>query len=105
MTPYPISSYVSNHVFSDSHKAFMAAIMADDVPKSFKEAVKQKVWNDAMFKKVDAFEVTDTWEVSTLPPGKKPLGNMWLYSNKYNELGEVERKKARLVVLGNNQRE
>lgn len=56
----------------------MAVIINDDVPKSFKEAVKHKEWNEAMFKEVDAFEVTDTWDVTNLPLGKKPLCNMWI---------------------------
>lgn len=83
----------------------MAAIVRDDVPKSFKEAVKLKVWNDAMGKEVTAFEETNTWDVTTLPPGKKALGNMWIYSNKYHADGTLERPKARLVVLGNHQTE
>lgn len=102
-TPYPISSYISDHVFSESHKVFMAAIINDDVPKSFKEAVKHKIWNDAMHTEVDAFEANDTWDVTTLPPGKKALTNQWLYSNKYNANGTIERRKARLVVRGNHQ--
>lgn len=102
-TPYPISSYVSDHVFSETHRVFMAAVINDDVPKSFKEAVKHKIWNDAMHTEVDAFEANDTWDVTLLPPGKNVLGNQWLYSNKYNANGTIERRKARLVVLGNHQ--
>lgn len=105
MTPYPITSYVSDHVFSDTHKAYMSALVNDFVPRNFKEAVKHKIWNNAMSKEVEAFEVTDTWEVTSLPPGKKALGNQWLYSNKYNADGTLERPKARLVVMGNHQKE
>ena len=104
-TPYPISSYVSNHVFSKSHRAHLAAITNNEVPRSFKEAVKHKIWNDAMGKEVDAFDATSTWEISTLPPGRKALGNMWLYSYKYRADGTIERPEALLVVLGNNQTE
>lgn len=105
ITPYPISSYVSDHLFSDSHRAYMAAIIQNEVPRSYKEAAKSKIWNDAMGKEVHAFEITNTWDVTTLPPGKKALGNKWLYTNKYNADGTLERPKARLVVLGNHQTE
>lgn len=103
MTPNPISSYVTDRIFSVKHQAFMASIIHDDVPKSYREAAKLKIWGDAMQKEVTAFEDTDTWTVTTLPPGKKALGNQWLYSNKYNADGTLERPKARLVVLGNHQ--
>lgn len=100
--PYPISSYISDHLFSESHKVFMAALINDDVPKNFKEAVKHKIWTDAMHTEVDAFEANDTWDVTQLPPGKTALRNQWLYSYKYKADGSIERPKARLVVCGNN---
>lgn len=103
ITPYPISSYLSDHVFSDGHRAFMAAIVTSAVPRSYKEAAQQKVWCDAISKEVNAFEDTDTWDVTDLPPGRKALGNMWLFSDKYDADGNHLLHKARLVVLGNNQ--
>ena len=81
----------------------MAPIINDDVPKMFKEAVKHKIWNDSMHTKVDAFELTDTWDVITLQLVKKSLGNKWIYSNKYDANGTIVRRNARLVVHGNNQ--
>lgn len=105
ITPYPISSYVSDELFTDKHRVFMATIIADDPPRSFKEAVKLKIWCDAMGKEIDAFDATNTWDITMLPPGKKALSNQWLYTNKYNADGTLERPKARLVVLGNHQTE
>lgn len=57
----------------------------------------------AMSDEVQAFEITDTWDVTTLPLGKKALGNQWIYTNKYNADSTLGRRKACLVVLGNNQ--
>lgn len=48
-------------------------------PKHFKEAVKIKVWNDVMGTEVDALEVLNTWDITTLPPGKEALGSQWVY--------------------------
>lgn len=104
-TPYPISSYVSDHMFTAKHRAFMAAIVDDDVPRSYKEAAKLKVWRDSISNEMDAFELTDTWDLTDLPPGRKALGNMWLFSSKYNADGTHQRHKSRLVVLGNDQKE
>lgn len=74
-TPYPISSYVTDQIFSVKHQAFMSALIHDDALKSYHEAAKLKIWGDAMHKEVDAFEITNTWDVTTLPPGIKE--NSW----------------------------
>ena len=45
----------------------------------------------------------ETFSVVDLPPGKKAIGNMWIYKYKYNADGTIERPKSRLVALGNRQ--
>lgn len=47
-TTYPLNAYVTDLNFSISHQAFLAAIIAGVEPKSYSEAVKDKVWRDAM---------------------------------------------------------
>jgi len=81
----------------------LATITKSVEPKHFKEAVQIKVWNDAMIKEVDALEINKTWDLVELPRGKIALGSQWIYKTKYNSDGTIERYKARLVVLGNNQ--
>ena len=44
-----------------------------------------------------------TWEFAMLASGKRALGCKQVYKIKYNIDGTVERQKARLVLLGNNQ--
>ncbi|GKB06228.1 cysteine-rich receptor-like protein kinase 8 [Tanacetum coccineum] len=57
-----------------------------------------------MYKIVLALEDNDTWELTTLPKGKKAIGSHWIYKTKLRADGAVERKKARLVAEGNRQR-
>ena len=102
---YPISAHVSDAVFSNKHQVFLAAITAEREPKSFKEAVRDPRWNNAMSTEVMALEGHRTWDVTDLPKGKKALACMWLYKYKFHADGTVERPKARLVVCGNKQRE
>ncbi|CAA7018785.1 unnamed protein product [Microthlaspi erraticum] len=83
----------------------MAAVTANDEPKNYGEAVKIKVWVDAMVKEIDALEINDTWEIVDLPPGKMAIGCNWIYKLKFNSDGTIERHKARLVSLGNRQTE
>jgi len=47
-----------------------------------------------------ALEANGTWELTSLPPGKRAIGCKWLYKTKFLSDGTIERHKARLVVLG-----
>ncbi|KAL0455649.1 UNVERIFIED_CONTAM: Retrovirus-related Pol polyprotein from transposon RE1 [Sesamum latifolium] len=56
-----------------------------------------------MRQELDALEQNDTWEVVALPPGKKAIGNKWVYKLKLKADGSIDRYKARLVAKGYNQ--
>ncbi|CAA7047384.1 unnamed protein product [Microthlaspi erraticum] len=100
---YPLSHYISDESFSPEQRAFFAAITAGEEPKHFKDAVRMKVWNNAMGTEVDALEQKRTWDICDLPPGKEALECLWVYKTKYKSDGTIERYKARLVVQGNHQ--
>ena len=57
-----------------------------------------------MDEEIKAIKKNDTWELVTLPIGKKTIGVKWVYKLKKNAKGEVERYKASLVVKGYSQR-
>lgn len=69
-------------------------------PVHFEEAVKEKVWVEAMNEEISSIEKNDTWQLVDLPPGKSSIGVKWVYKTKFNENGEVEKHKARLVAKG-----
>lgn len=52
---------------------------------------------------IDALELNKTWDLQPLPLGKVALGCKWVFRIKLKADGTLERYKARLVVLGNNQ--
>lgn len=56
-----------------------------------------------MNEELKALELNNTWELTPLPPGKKPIACKWIFKTKYKADGSKERDKARLVVLGNKQ--
>lgn len=102
---YPLTDYVSCDIFSPSQKAFLAAVFKSTEPTSFKEAMLEKVWREAVASEITALEDQHTWDVTTLPPGKHALGCKWVFKIKYNSDGTIERFKARLVTYGNQQQE
>ena len=100
---YPIANYVDCERFSPQHQAYLAAITSGVEPKSFKQAVKDERWNNAMSSEIDAQERNHSWTIEDLPEGKEAIGCKWVYKLKYKSDGTLERHKARLVALGNKQ--
>ena len=50
--------------------------------------------------KLDALQANQTWVMTTLPPGKVPIGCKWVFKIKLKADGSIERYKARLVAKG-----
>lgn len=98
---YPIDKYVSCARFSATHRAFLVAITKDVEPKTYKQAIRSKVWTNAMGSEIGSLEENNTWTIEDLPLGKTAIGSKWVYKIKYNSDGSIERYKARLVALGN----
>lgn len=75
-------------------------------PKSYGEALKSEHserWKAAMDEEYASLVANDTWSLVPRPKGVRVLPTMWLYTVKTNRYGEIERYKARCVVLGNKQ--
>jgi transposase InsO family protein len=76
-------------------------------PRSYKEATNSKYkhqWMEAMNEELDAIEENQTWELTTLPQGRKAIGSKWVFKTKRDEHGNISRFKARLVAQGFSQK-
>ncbi|XP_010462626.1 PREDICTED: uncharacterized protein LOC104743215 [Camelina sativa] len=102
---YPIDSYVDCSQFLVHHRAFLAAITAGVIPRTYAEAFEDENWREAVRVEIIALEDQGTWTAETLPPGKKALGCKWVFTLKCRSDRTLVRYKARLVVLSNNQTE
>lgn len=76
-------------------------------PKTFLQASKSidsNSWMDAMKSELKAIDDNQTWELTTLPPGRKAIGSRWVFKAKKDETGAVTKFKARLVAQGFSQK-
>ena len=62
-------------------------------------------WEAAIQDELKSLEAFSTFEVVTLPPGKKPVGCKYVFKIKYNPDGTIEKYKVRLVAQGFLQQE
>ena len=62
-----------------------------------------KLWKEAMVDEMTFLHKHEAWDLVELPAGRKPIGSKWVFKEKTNEEGKVEKYKARLVAKGYSQ--
>ncbi|KAL0381400.1 UNVERIFIED_CONTAM: Retrovirus-related Pol polyprotein from transposon RE2 [Sesamum angustifolium] len=83
----PPSAHVPS-LRSPAHMLFLAQVNVIHEPRTFAEANKHPQWRAAMDKELEALENNSTWDLTTLPTGKRAIGS---------------RYKARFVAKGYTQ--
>ena len=99
-TGHTIEKYVAYGRLQPSYRAFVTNLDSVKVPDSIQEALKNPAWKKAVEEEIQALESNNTWILTSLPPGKNPVGCKWIFTVKYKADGSVERFKARLVAKG-----
>ncbi|GJT31083.1 hypothetical protein Tco_0911358 [Tanacetum coccineum] len=56
--------------------SFVTSLNKTFEPKSFKDAVVDSKWVDAMNSEIEALNRINTWIITDLPKGRKPIGNI-----------------------------
>ncbi|GJR37074.1 retrovirus-related pol polyprotein from transposon TNT 1-94 [Tanacetum coccineum] len=74
-------------------------------PKSYKEALTESCWIEAMQKELNEFERLIVWELVPRLDRVMIITLKWIYKVKLEELGAVLKNKARLVARGYRQEE
>ncbi|GKC69852.1 putative RNA-directed DNA polymerase, partial [Tanacetum coccineum] len=101
---YEVERVVNYSSFASDSFCFVCDLNKSIEPRTYKEAIIDDNWVNAMNKEIEALNKNHTWDITELPSGRKPIGCKWIYKSKYKANGEIERYKARLVAKGFNQR-
>nr|GEV61216.1 hypothetical protein [Tanacetum cinerariifolium] len=72
-------------------------------PKTYKDALTQSCWIEAMQEEFGEFERLEVWELVPRPDKVMVITLKWIYKVKLDELGGILKNKARLVARGYRQ--
>jgi len=72
-------------------------------PKSVKQALTDPNWLSAMQLEYETLMKNHTWDLVPLPSDRKAIGRKWVFRDKENADGSINKFKARLVAKGFNQ--
>lgn len=90
-------------------KAMHSANLAvAEEPRDYKDAITRpdsKQWIEAMDNEYNSLMENETWELVTLPAGRRAIGCKWVLKQKMKADGSLDKYKARLVAKGYSQKE
>nr|GFB00296.1 hypothetical protein [Tanacetum cinerariifolium] len=81
------------------------AFLTSMKPKTYKEALTQSCWIEAMQKELNEFKRLEVWELVPRADKVMVITLKWIYKVKLDELGGILKNKARLVARGYHQEE
>nr|GEY60388.1 integrase, catalytic region, zinc finger, CCHC-type, peptidase aspartic, catalytic [Tanacetum cinerariifolium] len=81
------------------------AFLTSVEPKTYKKALTQSFWIEAIQEELNEFERLEVWELVPRPDKVMVITLMWIYKVKLDELGGILKNKARLVARGYRQEE
>nr|GFC34367.1 retrovirus-related Pol polyprotein from transposon TNT 1-94 [Tanacetum cinerariifolium] len=101
------SSVIPLDVGDDNLDMEVAHMRSDPLvePKTYKEALTQSCWIEAMQEELHEFERLEVWELVPRPDKVIVITLKWIYKVKLDKLGGILKNKARLVARGYRQEE
>ncbi|GKB84265.1 zinc finger, CCHC-type containing protein [Tanacetum coccineum] len=80
----------------------------EEDPRTYNEAMQSRdsdFWKEAIDDGIGSIMENNTWVLSDLTPGCKPLCCKWIFKRKMKVDGTINKFKARLVIQGFRQKE
>ncbi|GKD30116.1 retrovirus-related pol polyprotein from transposon TNT 1-94, partial [Tanacetum coccineum] len=99
----PVSTRLQLH--EQALFCYYNAFLTSVEPKTYKDALTQSCWIEAMQEKLNEFECLEVWELVPRPDKVMVINLKWIYKVKLDELGGIPKNKARLVARGYRQEE
>ncbi|GKC49643.1 retrovirus-related pol polyprotein from transposon TNT 1-94, partial [Tanacetum coccineum] len=99
----PVSTRLQLH--EQALFCYYDAFLSSVEPKTYKDALTQSCWIEAMQEELNEFEPLEVWELVPRPDKVMVITLKWIYKVKLDELGGILKNKARLVARGYRQEE
>ncbi|GKE30594.1 retrovirus-related pol polyprotein from transposon TNT 1-94, partial [Tanacetum coccineum] len=99
----PVSTRLQLH--EQTLFGYYDAFLTTVEPKTYKDALTQACWIEAMQEELNEFERLEVWELVPRPDKVMMITLKWIYKVKLEELGGILKNKARLVACGYRQEE
>ncbi|GKA17277.1 retrovirus-related pol polyprotein from transposon TNT 1-94 [Tanacetum coccineum] len=97
----PVSTRLQLH--EQALFCYYDAFLTSVEPKTYRAALTQACWIEAMQEKLNEFEHLEVWELVPRPDKVMVVTLKWIYKVKLDELGGILKNKARLVARGYRQ--
>nr|GFB91972.1 retrovirus-related Pol polyprotein from transposon TNT 1-94 [Tanacetum cinerariifolium] len=103
----PLSRSVSTRLqlYEQALFCYYDAFLTLVKPNTYKEALTQAYWIEAMQEELNEFERLEVWELVPRPDKVMVITLKWIYKVKLDELGGILKNKACLVARGYRQEE
>ncbi|GKC52868.1 putative ribonuclease H-like domain-containing protein [Tanacetum coccineum] len=99
----PVSTRLQLH--EQALFCYYDAFLSSVEPKTYKDALTQSCWIEAMQEELNEFERLEVWELVPRPDKVMVITLKWIYKVKLDELGGIIKNKARLVAHSYRQEE
>nr|GEV96738.1 zinc finger, CCHC-type [Tanacetum cinerariifolium] len=80
----------------------------EEDPRTYDEAMQSRdaaFWKKVINDEIGSIMENNTWVLSDLPPGCKPVGCKWIFKRKIKVDGTIDKFKARLIIQSFRQKE
>nr|GEV19075.1 hypothetical protein [Tanacetum cinerariifolium] len=102
-TQSPVSTRLQ--LYEQALFCYYDAFLSSVEPKTYKDALTQSCWIEAMQEELNEFERLEVWELVSRPDKVMVITLKWIYKVKLDKLGGILKNKARLVARGYRQEE